>query len=58
MTYEKKFSDGTKEVWIYHDVLLTSVPMGITNEETEMEFTVAIPKSANGVDYESYTIVG
>ena len=56
MTIENPTSDGKKHVFVAHNVLITSFPMGLTNEDAEFAITFAIQRDANGVNYERYTI--
>lgn len=56
-TFEIESTDGVKTVFVLHDVLITSFPMALTNEETEFAFTIAIQRAANGVNYERYDVI-
>lgn len=47
-TYAKTWSDGTKWRFIYDNVLITSFPEEINEEESEFEFTIVIQKDASG----------
>lgn len=58
LSYKQLYSDGTKKMFVYHNVLITSFPVSASNEEQEFEFTFAVPRSLYGVDYESWRIVG
>lgn len=58
LTYVWEYSDGTKTRWIFHNVLITSFPLGITNEETEFEFTISVVPNPNGYEFESWDIIG
>lgn len=57
ITFVTETSDGVKDVFVANDVLMTSFPMSITEEETEFSFTIAIQRDANGINYERYQIV-
>lgn len=48
MSYVKTLTDKTKWRFIYDNVLITSFPDGVSNEETELEFTIQIQKDSNG----------
>lgn len=48
MSYTVTLSDGTEEVHTFNNVLVTSFPASITNEETEFSFTVTIQRDADG----------
>lgn len=52
LTYKKPLNDGTIEVFIYHNVLITSFPMTISKSDTDFEFGVSIQKDRNGNYYE------
>lgn len=58
MSYPYCTSDGVKYIKVFNNVLITSFPEGITNEETEFEFTVAIRKDAFGHYYHLNRIIG
>lgn len=58
MSFKQLYSDGTKKMFVYHNVLITSFPVNASNEENEFEFTFSIPRSLYGVDYESWRIIG
>lgn len=58
LTYTWEYEDGTKTRWVFHNVLITSFPLGITNEESEFEFTVSVVPNANGYEFESFDIIG
>lgn len=47
MSYVREYSDGTRMRWIF-DILVTSFPFGLTEEETEFSFTIRIVKNAEG----------
>lgn len=58
MSYVKTWTDKTKYRFVYDNVLITSFPDGVTTDETELEFTVAIQKDANGQYGRAYRILG
>lgn len=58
MAYETVSSDGVKTHHQIDDVLITSFPMSISNEETEFEFTIAIQRGVNGINYETWEVIG
>ena len=48
MSYPWFLSDGTEEIHTFENVLITSFPFSITNEEGEFSFTINIQKDKNG----------
>ena len=48
MSYPWKYDDGTEEIHTFNNVLITSFPASITNEEGEFTFTVTIFPDADG----------
>ena len=48
MSYPWKYNDGTEEIHTFNNVLITSFPASITNEESEFTFTVTIFPDADG----------
>lgn len=48
MTYKEEQSDGNKYLYVYDNVLVTSFPMTINEEETEFSFTLSIQPDADG----------
>ncbi len=48
MSYTVTLSDGTEEIHTFNNVLVTSFPASISNEETEFSFTVTIQRDADG----------
>ena len=48
MSYPRILSDGTEEIHTFNNVLITSFPSSINNEETEFTFTVNIQRDSNG----------
>lgn len=52
LTYKKPLNDGTIEVYIYRNVLITSFPQTISKSDTDFEFGVSIQKDRNGNYYE------
>ena len=52
MTYKRLLKDGTVEVFIYRNVLVTSFPMTISKSDTDFEFSVSIQKDRKGNYYE------
>ena len=48
MSYEAKTSDGTKYVYIFDNVFVTSFPAAISSEEAVFNFTITIARDADG----------
>lgn len=57
MTETIEQTDGTKLVFVYDNVLVTSFPANITEEETEFSFTINIQKDASGHYFRKYRIL-
>ena len=57
MSYVKKHTDGFRYRFVFNNVLITSFPDAITEDEVEFEFTVSIQPDANGVYGHAYRIV-
>lgn len=57
MSFPYYTSDGVKYVKVFNNVLVTSFPESITNEEAEFEFTVNIRRDSEGHYYRIYRIV-
>lgn len=59
MSVPRKHSDGTKWIYTYNNVLVTSFPHNQSNEvDTDVEFSVTIQRDENGHYYELSRIVG
>ena len=59
MTYVRCYTDGTKYRFVFNNVLITSFPDAMTDEDdAEGEFTVSIQRDANGRFGYAYRIVG
>ena len=48
MSYTKTHTDGVKYRFVFNNVLITSVPDAISQDETEFAFTVSIQKDSRG----------
>ena len=57
-SYIRKYTDGVKYRFVFDNVIITSFPDEITDEEGEFEFTVTIQKDANGRFGRAYRILG
>lgn len=57
MSYTKTWTDGVKYRFVFDNVLITSFPTEVTDEETEFEFTVTIQKDATGRFGRAYKIL-
>lgn len=59
MSYVKCFTDGSKFRFVYNNVLITSFPDALTeDEEAEGELTINIQRDANGRFGYAYRIIG
>lgn len=57
-SYTRTYTDGVKYRFVFDNVIITSFPDEITDEETEFEFTVTIQKDATGKFGRAYKIFG
>lgn len=57
MSYIKKYTDGSKYRFVFDNVLITSFPDAITEDEGEFSFTVSIQPDANGRYGRAFKIV-
>lgn len=57
-SYVREYNDGVKYRFVFDNVLITSFPDEITDEEGEFEFTVTIQKDATGRFGRAYRIIG
>ena len=58
MSYTITLTDGVKWRFVFDNVLITSFPDEITDEEGEFEFTVTIQKDATGRFGRAYRLIG
>lgn len=58
LSYTKIYTDGVKYRFVFDNVLVTSFPDALTEEETEFSFTIMIQKDAKGVFGRAYRILG
>ena len=59
MTYVRCYTDGTKYRFVFNNVLITSFPDAMSDEDdAEGEFTISIQRDANGRFGYAYRIVG
>lgn len=56
MSFIQEQSDGVKQHYIYNNVLITSFPGTVNNEETTFEFTISVQRDKNGNFFEMYRI--
>ncbi len=52
LTYKRPMNDGTIDVFIYRNVLVTSFPQTISKSDTDFEFGISVQKDRNGNYYE------
>lgn len=57
MTYEKVHTDGVKYKFVFNNVLITSFPNALTEEETEFAFTIMIQRDSKGKFGYAYRIL-
>lgn len=57
MSYTKTFTDGNKYRFVFDNVLITSFPDALTEDETEFAFTVSIQPDMNGRYGRAYKII-
>lgn len=57
MSYVKKHTDGYRYRFVFNNVLITSFPDAITEDEVEFGFTVSIQPDSNGVYGHAYRII-
>lgn len=57
-SYTRTYTDGVKYRFVFDNVLITSFPDELTDEEGEFEFTVTIQKDATGRYGRAYRILG
>ncbi len=57
MSYKEEQTDGTKWVYVYGNVLVTTFPQSLTEDETEFSFTINIKKDESGHYYRKYRIL-
>lgn len=57
MSFSTVQTDGVKHVYVYNNVLITSFPGTVNNEETSFEFTISIQRDRNGNFYEVSRII-
>ena len=58
VSYAKVHTDGVKYRFVFDNVLITSFPNAMTEEETEFAFTINIQKDAQGRFGRAYRILG
>ena len=57
-SYTRTYTDGVKYRFVFDNVIITSFPDELTDEESEFEFTVTIQKDATGHYGRAYRILG
>lgn len=56
MSFTQEQTDGIKQNYVYNNVLITSFPATLNNEETSFSFTISVQRDKNGNFYEMYQI--
>lgn len=57
ISYPYKTSDGTEYNVVYNNALVTSLPMGISSDENDIEITFSIQPDANGDYFHQYRVI-
>lgn len=57
MSFTQEQTDGVKMVFVYNNVLITSFPGTLNNEETSFEFTISVQRDKNGRFFEAYRVI-
>ncbi|MHC5215195.1 hypothetical protein ACYSNR_00900 [Enterococcus sp. LJL128] len=57
MSFVNEQTDGVKLNYIYNNVLVTSFPASITNEEPSFNFTISVQRDRNGDFYEMFRVI-
>ena len=58
MSYTRTYNDGVKYRFVFDNVLITSFPDEVTDEETEFEFTVTVQADKDGRYGRAYRLLG
>lgn len=56
MSFSKMHTDKTRVVYVYNNVLITSFPETVNNEEGSFNFNISIQRDQNGNFYEKFRI--
>ncbi|MGL4695179.1 hypothetical protein [Enterococcus larvae] len=56
MSFTQEQTDGIKLNYVYNNVLITSFPGTVNNEETSFDFTISVQRDKNGNFYEMFRI--
>ena len=56
MSFSKMQTDKTRIVYVYNNVLITSFPETVNNEEGSFNFNISIQRDQNGNFYEKFRI--
>ncbi|MEI5994018.1 hypothetical protein [Candidatus Enterococcus mansonii] len=56
MSFTQEQTDGVKQNYVYNNVLITSFPGTVNNEETTFEFTISVQRDKNGNFFEMYRV--
>ena len=57
MSIVKEQTDGVRQHYIYNNVLVTSFPDSLSDEETTFDFTVSIQRDRNGNFYDMFRVI-
>lgn len=58
MSYTRTYNDGVKYRFVFDNVLITSFPDEVTDEESEFEFTVTVQADKDGRYGRAYRLIG
>ena len=56
MSIVKEQTDGVKQHYVYNNVLVTSFPDSLSDEETTFDFTISVQRDRNGNFYEMFRV--
>ena len=57
MSIVKEQTDGVKTNYVYNNVLVTSFPDSLSDEETTFDFTISVQRDRNGNFYEMFRVI-
>ena len=57
MSIVKEQTDGVRTNYVYNNVLVTSFPDSLSDEETTFDFTISVQRDRNGNFYEMFRVI-
>ena len=57
MSIVKEQTDGVKQHYVYNNVLVTSFPDSLSDEETTFDFTISVQRDRNGNFYDMFRVI-